>query len=151
MASRAPLHCRWFVGHGLATSEETCVMRLTFAGADAPIASMLQTVRPWRRDAQRHVSCDHPGVMEPQWRAKAMLVTLAIALLLSTSGCLTDKTLMAAQGYSPSKETSAATTEEPKEKPAYRALLPFAVLGDIALAPFYFGLWVYCVTTGHID
>jgi hypothetical protein len=58
VASRAPLHRRWLVGHGLATSEATCVMRLTFAGADAPIASMLQAVRPWRRAAQRHVGCN---------------------------------------------------------------------------------------------
>ena len=62
------------------------------------------------------------------------------------SGCLTDKTLTAAQEYKPD------VAEEAKEaKPGYYALLPFAVLGDIALAPFYLGWWAYCVTTGNID
>jgi hypothetical protein len=82
---------------------------------------------------------------------RSFLLLSGLAILAGCSGCLTDKTLMAAQGYSPSKESGAAETEEPKEKPVYRALVPFAFLGDIALAPFYFGCWVYCVTTGNID
>jgi hypothetical protein len=54
--------------------------------------------------------------------------------------------------YKPHKEISSGPSEEEKEaKPGYYALLPFAVVGDIALAPVYLGWWVYCVSTGNID
>jgi hypothetical protein len=91
-------------------------------------------------------------MMKTHWKAKSVLAASAVVGLLSTSGCFTDKTLTAAQEYKPHKEISSGPSEEEKEaKPGYYALLPFAVVGDIALAPVYLGWWVYCVSTGNID
>ena len=91
--------------------------------------------------------------MRPKSRTRTVLEMLALTALISTSGCLTDKTLTAAQEYKPPKEISAGVTEEAKEaKPGYYALLPFAVMGDIALAPVHIVWWIVnYASTGRID
>jgi len=83
-------------------------------------------------------------------RTTLVLNALAIGALIVLSGCATDKTLMAAQD---DVRTNAKGEEvvEKKGKHGYYALLPFAVLGDIALTPVYIGCYIYAVSTGHID
>ena len=70
--------------------------------------------------------------------------TIALALLLQTflGGCFTERTIDLARGgestYVDNKTKKEITTVK-KPQPAAYALLPFAVVGDIASLPFWVG------------
>ena len=66
---------------------------------------------------------------------KTSLVTIPLVCALLTSGCATDDVLTKTKAhYEPSKNRNESDVEVPGN-PAYKALLPFAVLFDVATSP----------------
>jgi uncharacterized protein YceK len=71
---------------------------------------------------------------------KHIIYLLLICTLISSTGCMTLTTLDAAKEKT-HKDKEGAVVVDQKSQPGYYALVPVAVIGDIATSPFQ--LFVY--------